>query len=183
MMPKCGADAQHDDRLRKMTVMENLLGPEPTLLPEDPAVAELNSGASGEDVAQRFPTSSAAWAAAAAQVRQDDAPAAVVRLRPGRLSRGSTPAAQRLERSRPDPWGSRTQSRVPAVSGTTQRRGPSGGEVRSPALRRVPRTHPRGGSPPAGPIVGPLPDKRTFVPLSAHRTPHQLPEDPNRTIG
>lgn len=57
----------------KMTVMENLLGPEPTLLPEDPAVAELNSGASGEDVAQRFPTSSAAWAAAAAQARQDDA--------------------------------------------------------------------------------------------------------------
>ncbi len=53
--------------------MQNLLGPEPTLLPTDPAVAELQAGASGSDVALRHPTSSAAWAAAAAEARETDA--------------------------------------------------------------------------------------------------------------
>jgi len=47
-----------------MTGFGNLLTP-PTLLPEDPAVAELDGGVSPTDVAAGHPTSSAAWAALA----------------------------------------------------------------------------------------------------------------------
>jgi len=45
-----------------MTVHGNLLGPEPTRLPPDPAVAELAAGADAAKVAAAHPTSSAAWA-------------------------------------------------------------------------------------------------------------------------
>jgi hypothetical protein len=50
-----------------MTVHENLLGgPPPTLLPEDePAAAALAAGTDPTEVAARFPTYSAAWAALA----------------------------------------------------------------------------------------------------------------------
>ena len=46
-----------------MSVMD-LLAP-PTLLPVDPATAELDSGADPVQVATKYPTSSAAWAALA----------------------------------------------------------------------------------------------------------------------
>lgn len=49
----------------------NLLGPEPTLLPVDPAAAELADGASAETVAARHPTSSIAWARLAEQALAD----------------------------------------------------------------------------------------------------------------
>ena len=45
-----------------MSVHGNLLGPEPTRLPTDPAVAELAAGADPAEVAAAHPTSSLAWA-------------------------------------------------------------------------------------------------------------------------
>ena len=45
-----------------MSVHGNLLGPEPTRLPVDPAVAELAAGADPAKVAAAHPASSAAWA-------------------------------------------------------------------------------------------------------------------------
>jgi hypothetical protein len=46
--------------------MQNLLGPEPTLLPADPVVdAALDAGTDPTDVAAAHPMSSAAWAALA----------------------------------------------------------------------------------------------------------------------
>jgi hypothetical protein len=45
-----------------LTVHGNLLGPEPTLLPVDPAAAELERGAAATEVAAARPTSSLAWA-------------------------------------------------------------------------------------------------------------------------
>ena len=46
-----------------MTIGENLFeGPPATLLPVDPAAAELESGVSAEDVVRALPTSSLAWA-------------------------------------------------------------------------------------------------------------------------
>ncbi|GAA1219586.1 DUF3151 domain-containing protein [Pseudonocardia alaniniphila] len=45
-----------------MTLHGNLLGPEPTLLPVDPAAAELDRGVAPEEVAAAHPTSSLAWA-------------------------------------------------------------------------------------------------------------------------
>ncbi|CAA9436665.1 MAG: FIG01121295: hypothetical protein [uncultured Pseudonocardia sp.] len=45
-----------------MTIGGNLLGPEPTLLPVDPAAAELEAGAAPADVAAAHPTSAIAWA-------------------------------------------------------------------------------------------------------------------------
>jgi hypothetical protein len=45
-----------------MTLHGNLLGPEPTLLPVDPAAAELERGVTPEEVAAAYPTSSLAWA-------------------------------------------------------------------------------------------------------------------------
>jgi hypothetical protein len=45
-----------------MTMHGNLLGPEPTLLPADPAAAELDRGVTPEEVAAAHPTSSLAWA-------------------------------------------------------------------------------------------------------------------------
>ncbi len=45
-----------------MTLGRNLLdGPPPTLLPDDPAFAELASGAAPEDVVRAHPTSPLAW--------------------------------------------------------------------------------------------------------------------------
>ena len=49
----------------------NLLGPEPTLLPVDPAVADLDRGIEPEDVAAARPTSSIAWAVLAEQALAD----------------------------------------------------------------------------------------------------------------
>ncbi|MGQ0576530.1 MAG: DUF3151 domain-containing protein [Pseudonocardia sp.] len=45
-----------------MTSFGNLLGPDPTLLPVDPAVAEIDGGADPAVVAAARPTSSIAWA-------------------------------------------------------------------------------------------------------------------------
>ncbi|MGE3286026.1 MAG: DUF3151 domain-containing protein [Pseudonocardia sp.] len=45
-----------------MTSFGNLLGPDPTLLPADPAAAELDAGADPAEVAAAHPTSSIAWA-------------------------------------------------------------------------------------------------------------------------
>ena len=39
-----------------MTLHGNLLGPEPTLLPVDPAAAELERGVTPEEVAAAYPT-------------------------------------------------------------------------------------------------------------------------------
>ena len=52
----------------------NLLGPEPTLLPVDPAVAELAGGADAVTVAAAHPSSSAAWATLAEAALADGAP-------------------------------------------------------------------------------------------------------------
>jgi Protein of unknown function (DUF3151) len=52
----------------------NLLGPEPTHLPVDPAVAELAAGADPTKVAAAQPASSAAWATLAEAALADDAP-------------------------------------------------------------------------------------------------------------
>ena len=45
-----------------MSIGGNLLGPEPTLLPVDPAAAELTAGADPAKVAATHPTSAIAWA-------------------------------------------------------------------------------------------------------------------------
>ena len=45
-----------------MSLQGNLLGPEPTLLPVDPAAAELDRGTDAAKVAAANPTSSLAWA-------------------------------------------------------------------------------------------------------------------------
>lgn len=45
-----------------MSLQGNLLGPEPTLLPVDPAAAELDRGTDATQVAASYPTSSLAWA-------------------------------------------------------------------------------------------------------------------------
>lgn len=50
-----------------MTESANLLGPEPTLLPDDPGAAELLQGLPPRDVVRLHPDSSAAWAAVAAE--------------------------------------------------------------------------------------------------------------------
>jgi len=52
----------------------NLLGPEPTRLPVDPAVAELAAGADAVKVAAAHPASSAAWATLAEAALDDGAP-------------------------------------------------------------------------------------------------------------
>jgi Protein of unknown function (DUF3151) len=55
-----------------MTTHGNLLGPEPTLLPEDPAAAELDAGAEPAEVAAQHPTSSLAWAMLAERALADE---------------------------------------------------------------------------------------------------------------
>ncbi len=52
----------------------NLLGPEPTRLPVDPAAAELAAGADPVKVAAAHPASSAAWATLAEAALADGAP-------------------------------------------------------------------------------------------------------------
>ena len=59
-----------------MSLHGNLLGPEPTLLPVDPAVAELAAGADAVKVAAAHPASSAAWATLAEAALDDGAPVA-----------------------------------------------------------------------------------------------------------
>jgi hypothetical protein len=54
-----------------MTLHGNLLGPEPTLLPVDPAAAELDRGVQPEEVAAAHPTSSLAWAVLAERALED----------------------------------------------------------------------------------------------------------------
>src|SRR4051812_30170103 len=54
-----------------MTPHGNLLGPEPTLLPEDPAAALLDGGVEPVEVAAAHPTSSIAWAVLAESALQD----------------------------------------------------------------------------------------------------------------
>jgi hypothetical protein len=49
----------------------NLLGPEPTLLPVDPAAADLDRGIAAQEVAAAHPTSSIAWAVLAEGALQD----------------------------------------------------------------------------------------------------------------
>src|SRR3954470_1904928 len=55
-----------------MTPHGNLLGPEPTLLPEDPASALLDGGVEPAEVAAAHPTSSLAWAVLAERALQDE---------------------------------------------------------------------------------------------------------------
>ena len=59
-----------------MSLHGNLLGPEPTRLPVDPAVAELAAGADAVKVAAAHPTSSAAWATLAEAALDEGAPVA-----------------------------------------------------------------------------------------------------------
>jgi hypothetical protein len=54
-----------------MSIQGNLLGPEPTLLPVDPASAELDRGTEAEQVAATYPTSSLAWAVLAERALTD----------------------------------------------------------------------------------------------------------------
>jgi Protein of unknown function (DUF3151) len=54
-----------------MTPHGNLLGPEPTLLPEDPAGALLDGGVEPAEVAAAHPTSSLAWAVLAERALGD----------------------------------------------------------------------------------------------------------------
>ncbi|WP_409484683.1 DUF3151 domain-containing protein [Arsenicicoccus dermatophilus] len=54
-----------------MTERPNLLGPEPTRLPDDPAAASIASGLELTAVAALHPTSSLAWASLAEQALQD----------------------------------------------------------------------------------------------------------------
>ncbi|MDT7574924.1 MAG: hypothetical protein QOH17_1257 [Pseudonocardiales bacterium] len=54
-----------------MTPHGNLLGPEPTLLPEDPAGALLDGGVEPAEVAAAHPTSSIAWAVLAERALGD----------------------------------------------------------------------------------------------------------------
>ena len=54
-----------------MTPHGNLLGPEPTLLPEDPTGALLDGGVEPAEVAATHPTSSLAWAVLAESALQD----------------------------------------------------------------------------------------------------------------
>jgi hypothetical protein len=57
-----------------MSLHGNLLGPPPTQLPVDPAVAELAAGADPVTVAAAHPASSAAWATLAEAALADGAP-------------------------------------------------------------------------------------------------------------
>jgi Protein of unknown function (DUF3151) len=57
-----------------MSLHGNLLGPEPTRLPVDPAVAELTAGVDPTEVAAAHPASSAAWATLAEAALDDGAP-------------------------------------------------------------------------------------------------------------
>jgi uncharacterized protein DUF3151 len=54
-----------------MTIQGNLLGPEPTLLPVDPAAAELDRGTDATQVAAANPKSSLAWAVLAERALED----------------------------------------------------------------------------------------------------------------
>jgi hypothetical protein len=57
-----------------MSLHGNLLGPEPTRLPTDPATAELAAGADPMKVAAAHPASSAAWATLAEAALADGVP-------------------------------------------------------------------------------------------------------------
>jgi Protein of unknown function (DUF3151) len=54
-----------------MSLQGNLLGPEPTLLPVDPAAAELDRGTGAAQVAAAHPASSLAWAVLAERALAD----------------------------------------------------------------------------------------------------------------
>jgi len=56
-----------------MTFQDLMAGPPPTLLPEDPAAAELAAGQSPADVVRRHPASPAAWAALASSAEASGA--------------------------------------------------------------------------------------------------------------
>ena len=58
-----------------MTYQDLMAGPPPTLLPEDPAAAELAAGQSPADVVRRHPASPAAWAALASSAEGSGADA------------------------------------------------------------------------------------------------------------
>lgn len=58
-----------------MTLHGNLLGPDPTLLPVDPAAAMLDGGVDPAEVAAAHPTSTIAWAVLAERALADGADA------------------------------------------------------------------------------------------------------------
>ncbi len=101
-----------------MSLHGNLLGPEPTRLPVDPAAAELAAGADPVKVAAAHPASSAAWATLAEAALDDGRARHRVRLRPHRLPPGARPAApRRLEGLRVRSVVARAQPWVPARAG------------------------------------------------------------------
>ncbi|HET9860547.1 MAG TPA: DUF3151 family protein, partial [Nocardioidaceae bacterium] len=55
-----------------------MAGPPATLLPDDPAATELDSGAEAKDVVRRHPASPFAWATLAERARDDGADAVTV---------------------------------------------------------------------------------------------------------
>jgi Protein of unknown function (DUF3151) len=59
--------------MERMSLSGNLLGPQPTLLPVDPAAAELAGGTPAAEVAAAHPTSSLAWATLAEHALADGA--------------------------------------------------------------------------------------------------------------
>ena len=128
-----------------MTPHGNLLGPEPTLLPEDPAGALLDGGVEPAEVAAAHPTSSIAWAVLA------ERPAGRhrhhrLRLRPHRLPpRAGPAAAQRVEGLRTGAVGARAQPGVPAFARGVAPRGrrDRGGQRGAPHGRLHRRCRPR----------------------------------------
>jgi uncharacterized protein DUF3151 len=59
--------------MHSMSSQDLMAGPPPTRLPEDPAAADLDGGATPIDVVRRHPASPFAWAALAGQAREEGA--------------------------------------------------------------------------------------------------------------
>ena len=130
-----------------MSLHGNLLGPEPTRLPVDPAVAELAAGADPVKVAAAHPTSSAAWATLAEAALADGAPVTAYAYARTGYHRG-------LDQLRRAGWkgfgavpvGARAQPRLPARAGrAAPGRRRDRGARRGGAVRDVPRRLRPGG--------------------------------------
>ena len=100
-----------------MTIGQNLFdGPPPTLLPEDPAAAELAAGADPDAVVRAHPTSSLAWAVLADQAWADGRVVESYAFARVGYHRGPGLAApQRLEGPRPGAVEPRAEPGLPAL--------------------------------------------------------------------